>query len=1000
MSKAKKVRNTKEKSDDSDYQLGIDEFTDEDDELIQINTSNGRISKTGKNDENSKDDVDISVQVPMKPCAPNISKVYRYLEAIKQTQNNSIHFLNEEEIKVVFNYYLYEKSGKQTLSQFWLTNLNRICSNSQIDKPLDFSCWRRIDDFSSSLTRWLGTKSIGLIIQSSVPTGIQSIIDCELDKPLFNERKPLPVKMPRKRGRPRKNQLWELNRLLASPEDEPVDNDSLTVNEHLQSLVSEQIKATSSIINHKSKSKGLFLIQSTSFNDELHQATPSLKHKNISNTSLNRKGRNSKSPKSFIQNTIKLEVEDFSLPTGFSNGINYPIPSLLSTDNNKVKNARTKTSNRSHTKNSITDEVLNTPSTSNQQIPQQIQNGENLNSKSLNSSIRKESSKTNSKQTGHGIVNLPLAKDKQINIPIFSGKTFPFDVDVSPTVERFESVQVVDIFNSLSSKHSSLQKTTKFDSLMPSQNSLDLLSQNRIDRHNLQKIKSNRQFAQTIFCGGPIADISVCPRLLPDGRELFVVATFADEKYLYCNKTTDDIHSYLQFWTTNIKSTDSNISDPKLVFLLRIPNSKHICSINWCPTQIKTENNESPPLGLLAVSTFTGRIHIYSIPSNFDAFMNLNLCSSASLNGNESIPPVFESIPLLTLCHAPLRKIKVETRDELNDRKNNTASSIKEGLDSIPLFKVQWSPFDGSRHIAAISASCLLKYIFFIFGDSNEVTLPLWTLPIDGLASPPMSIGWLEKDQICVSYRNRQFLAYKLLYPNLDNTQPFHSARLILECESAKGSGIFCNTQPLLFSGALTFDSYAFNYLGTQQQALCYLSLQQKMNDGGNIVDVIASNLSNCHQIRLTSACICPNSGICLSVGADGRLCSSLNGRLAPKIVTDVDTFMHGRSLLQLISHRNNSISFDDDDNNTTENEGINFCFSHVDCLAEKFLEIRLGDCALLEQKNYGLERVNGRPLPETCIDRRLEALTVVDCSPTSVGLTFCGGDSGLKSFY
>lgn len=77
----------------------------------------------------------------------------------------------------------YEKSGKQTLSQFWLTNLNRICSNSQIDKPLDFSCWKRIDDFSSSLTRWLGTKSIGLIIQSSVPNGIQSIIDCELDKP-------------------------------------------------------------------------------------------------------------------------------------------------------------------------------------------------------------------------------------------------------------------------------------------------------------------------------------------------------------------------------------------------------------------------------------------------------------------------------------------------------------------------------------------------------------------------------------------------------------------------------------------------------------------------------------------------------------------------------------------------------------------------------------------------------------------------------------------------
>ncbi|CAK5023862.1 unnamed protein product [Meloidogyne enterolobii] len=177
-----------------------------------------------------------------------------------------------------------------------------------------------------------------------------------------------------------------------------------------------------------------------------------------------------------------------------------------------------------------------------------------------------------------------------------------------------------------------------------------------------------------------------------------------------------------------------------------------------------------------------------------------------------------------------------------------------------------------------------------------------------------------------------------------------YSTRLVLECESAKGSGIFCNTRPLIFSGAITFDSYSFNYLGTQQQALCYLSLQQKISDNDDrVIDfVMAANLSNCHQIRINSACICPISGICSSVGADGRMFSSLNGRLAPKNVTDIDNFMHGRALLQLISHRNNPINYEEDN---AENKST-FCYSHIDCLAEKFLEVRLGDCAILEQKN------------------------------------------------
>nr|CAD2144353.1 unnamed protein product [Meloidogyne enterolobii] len=1021
MSTPKKLRYRSDKSDDSDDYF---ESNEEDDKFEPaIATSSGRLvrpslgnaSKTGINNEiNNKEGNDVNVQVPMKrlknhesdkACAPDFSKIVRYLTAVQQTHNNSLNLLNEEEVKNV-------QSGRQTLSQFWQSRMRTICSTSQ-NNP-EFSCWKRIEELSPSLTRWLDTHSIGLIIQGSVPNGVQSIGEDEsIEKPVSIERQPLPFRLPRKRGRPRKDDLSRTNRLLATPLTEPIERNSLTVNEHLQSLVSKQIEATSSIINQMKRGKGRSTnnsmssalidasvsLPSTSF-DSTIQKTPQTQFKN-NNNSLNQKSQQkSKSTKNSFQKNSK--IGDFSLPTEFTLGVNFPVSTntpLLSSNDDRAKNPKAKAaSNRSHSSKEIPstttiEETLSSPAiTDKQNQPQKIQNGSK-------SSLfkKKEAGRSNSKSDTNGGVDLPVPNEKQINIPIFSGQTFPFDYDVSPAVQRFESVQVVDIFNNLlPSKPSSTEQTTTYNSLIPGQNGLASVYQNRIDHQKLKQIKSNRQFVQTLFCGGPIAAIAVCPQTLPDGRELFVVATFADEKYLDCS-LIEDSHSYLQIWTTNAKltsETQTNSSSPKLAFLLRIPNAKQICSVSWCPKLIKNEiisngkeMNFEHSLGLLAVGTFNGRVHIYSFPSDLDSLINTHQCSSSTSAENKT-PLVLESVPLLTLCHAPLRNIKMEAKEEGNVKRNSAISSLKEGLDSIPLLKVQWSPFDGSRHIAAISASWFV-YIWSIFGDSNEVTLPLWTFPIDGLVSPPMSIGWLEKDKICVSYRNRQFNVHKLQSPNEETST--YSTRLVLECESAKGSGIFCNTRPLIFSGAITFDSYSFNYLGTQQQALCYLSLQQKISDNDDkVIDfVMAANLSNCHQIRVNSACICPISGICSSVGADGRMFSSLNGRLAPRNVTEIDNFMHGRALLQLISHRNTPINYEDDN---AENKST-FCYSHVDCLAEKFLEVRLGDCAILEQKN---ERVNGRSFPETCVDRRLESLTVIDCSYNTMGLTFCGGDSGL----
>jgi hypothetical protein len=42
----------------------------------------------------------------------------------------------------------------------------------------------------------------------------------------------------------------------------------------------------------------------------------------------------------------------------------------------------------------------------------------------------------------HGGVDLPLPEKKQIRLPVFGARLFPFDVDQSPAVQQFESIQV------------------------------------------------------------------------------------------------------------------------------------------------------------------------------------------------------------------------------------------------------------------------------------------------------------------------------------------------------------------------------------------------------------------------------------------------------------------------------------------------------------------------------------------------------------------------------
>ena len=51
-------------------------------------------------------------------------------------------------------------------------------------------------------------------------------------------------------------------------------------------------------------------------------------------------------------------------------------------------------------------------------------------------------------------------------------------------------------------------------------------SMSTIDRLVLRQGKKPYQYAQALFCGGPMTAISVCPNALPDGKYFYLIVEY------------------------------------------------------------------------------------------------------------------------------------------------------------------------------------------------------------------------------------------------------------------------------------------------------------------------------------------------------------------------------------------------------------------------------------------------------------------------------------------
>jgi hypothetical protein len=86
---------------------------------------------------------------------------------------------------------------------------------------------------------------------------------------------------------------------------------------------------------------------------------------------------------------------------------------------------------------------------------------------------------------------------------------------------------------------------------------------------------------------------------------------------------------------------------------------------------------------------------------------------------------------------------------------------------------------------------------------------------------------------------------------------------------------------------------------------------------------------------------VCGHTGLITSIGADGRLVYSLNGRVVSHKQKEDFSFNMSRTHMQLVRHRSEPLE-----------DGFNEALiTHDDCVDGMWLELRLGDGALIDHQ-------------------------------------------------
>uniref|UniRef100_A0AC34GCQ8 Uncharacterized protein n=1 Tax=Panagrolaimus sp. ES5 TaxID=591445 RepID=A0AC34GCQ8_9BILA len=302
---------------------------------------------------------------------------------------------------------------------------------------------------------------------------------------------------------------------------------------------------------------------------------------------------------------------------------------------------------------------------------------------------------------------------------------------------------------------------------------------------------------------------------------------------------------------------------------------------------------------------------------------------------------------------------------------------------------IDWSPFSKCKDIVAVSAA---GWIFFY--DITEGAEAKDALNDLSWESAPCSAKWISTETIAVGFASKIIIFYDV------NTK-----ERLFEDNTARAVGTMVATQPVLFPGAFSYDSVRVitdtNIL--QQYAGVYQTVNRETQTG------LVVPLPNKHIGQVFSLSVCETSGIIGTVGCDGRLLESLNGRVTCRNVENDFACFAYRPTLQLVRHKidkEHQILKTDfelslastemkEDPEAVDTVCCEPNIAHDKVVSSNWLEIRVGDATLIDQEP-GSKGYSSVYVEKVTFDRRLESLTRLEFSKLTPGLAITGGEAGI----
>jgi len=291
----------------------------------------------------------------------------------------------------------------------------------------------------------------------------------------------------------------------------------------------------------------------------------------------------------------------------------------------------------------------------------------------------------------------------------------------------------------------------------------------------------------------------------------------------------------IQFWTIS-PSSDNQRCTGNVWFLLKVKASA-VFDIVWCPL---LPVDQSKILGYVVLAIHGKNVPIYRIQRDIP------------ISGVD-YPTMIDSTPDIILS----------------------------GSDDSPIISLSWSPFDGARHIAGISASGKVM-IWDI-----ESTDPPRIISNDRWMSPPSYVTFTgHRNRIAVSFRDKAVKVYDI-----------ETGTMIVEENVQRTAGAKVAAAPRIFPGFFSLQSDLVCIGELNHYTLSYLDVQEEC--------LLVVQLCNRHRDMLWAIAICPQTGSVLSVGADGALIQSINGLVQPHNSTKEMDFAAAAIRLQLTVDKN-----------------------------------------------------------------------------------------------